>query len=298
MRMNEVMKETRLTKKAIYYYESEGLISPAKNPNNNYRKYTEDDVRKLIKINILRRLDVPIKAIAEIINQSISLKDLLKEQLIYTNVKINELIMNKIIINELITKDISDNDFSNDTLVDFDHRLDEIMNCFGNLGKELERVFPGSMGKFLAIFYNNYLNAPLDTEVKINAWNDLLRKLDDVKEIEFPEDIKKLIDEIYSKIYEEEDEETNHSKINHWTELRRRVAADDKSGKKSFAEREGVLLTKESLEGYYANPTNQSKIEVYYKLHNFIISNLDLFNDIDQLIMKINTRYAKYLKKT
>jgi DNA-binding transcriptional MerR regulator len=104
MRINKVMKETRLTKKAIYYYESEGLISPAKDPNNNYRKYTEDDVRKLIKINILRRLDVPIKAIAEIINQSISLKDLLKEQLIYTNVKINELIINKRIINEIYMK--------------------------------------------------------------------------------------------------------------------------------------------------------------------------------------------------
>ena len=237
MRINEVMKETRLTKKAIYYYESEGLIRPEKDPSNNYRKYTEDDVRKLIKINILRRLAVPIKAIAEIINQSISLKDILKEQLIYTNVKINELMMNKIIINELIAKDISDNDFSNDTLVDFDYRLDEIVNGFGNLGKELERVFPGSMGKFLAIFYNNYLNAPLDTDEKINAWNELLRKLDDVKEIEFPNDIKKLVDEIYAQIYEEE---------KHLSE-----------------EREGVLLTRESLEGYYANSTNQNKIEEF-----------------------------------
>lgn len=267
MRINEVMKETRLTKKAIYYYESEGLIRPAKDPSNNYRKYTEDDVRKLIKINILRRLGVPIKPIAEIINQSISLKDILREQLIYTNVKINELILNKIIINELIVKDISDNDFSNDTLVNFDHRLDEITNDFGNLGKELERVFPGSMGKFLAIFYHNYLNAPLDTEEKINAWNELLRKLDDVKEIEFPEDIRKLIEEIYVQIYSEE--------------------------KYSFEEREEFMLTKESLEGYYSNPNNQNKIERYYKLHNFIINNLDLFNDIDNLIMKINTRYVK-----
>ena len=75
------------------------------------------------------------------------------------------MIINKRIINELITKDISDNDFSNDTLVDFDRRLDEIMNSFGNLGKELERVFLNN-GKIPAIFYNNYLNIPLDTEEK------------------------------------------------------------------------------------------------------------------------------------
>ena len=133
MKINEVMKETRLTKKAIYYYENEGLISPAKEPSNNYRIYTEEDVRKLIKINVLRRLEVPIKAIAEIINQSISVKDILKEQLIYTNLKINELMLNKLIINELITKDISDEDFSNNTLMDFDLRLDEIMNGSGRI---------------------------------------------------------------------------------------------------------------------------------------------------------------------
>lgn len=296
MKINEVMKETRLTKKAIYYYENEGLISPAKEPSNNYRIYTEEDVRKLIKINVLRRLEVPIKAIAEIINQSISVKDILKEQLIYTNLKINELMLNKLIINELITKDISDEDFSNNTLMDFDLRLDEIMNGSGSLGKELERISPGTLGKFLAIFYNNFLNAPLDTNEKINAWNELLRKLDDVQEIEFPEDVKKMVDEMYDLIYEEEYEETDHSRLDHWEKLSRRVA-DDKSGKQSFAKRDSMLLTKETLEGYYANPTNQDKIAGYYKLHHFILNNLDLFNEIDQLIMKINERYDEYLKK-
>ena len=53
MRINEVMKETGLTKKAIYYYENEGLIKPQKDPENNYRNYTEEEVRKLIIINIL-----------------------------------------------------------------------------------------------------------------------------------------------------------------------------------------------------------------------------------------------------
>ena len=124
----------------------------------------------------------------------------------------------------------------------------------------------------------------------------MLRKLDDVQEIEFPEDVKKMVDEMYDLIYEEEYEETDHSRLDHWEKLSRRVA-DDKSGKQSFAKRDSMLLTKETLEGYYANPTNQDKIAGYYKLHHFILNNLDLFNEIDQLIMKINERYDEYLKK-
>lgn len=44
------MKETGLTRKAIYYYESEGLVSPDKNPENNYREFTVKDLEKLKKL--------------------------------------------------------------------------------------------------------------------------------------------------------------------------------------------------------------------------------------------------------
>ena len=152
MKINKVMKETGLTKKAIYYYENEGLISPAKEPGNNYRIYTEEDVRTLIAINILRKLDVPIKAIGDIIKNSVPMRDVLKEQLVLTNRKINLLFQNKKVMNELIQKDINERDFSFGTLKLFNQELNTLTVSSGQAGKELEYIFPGVLGKIFAIF--------------------------------------------------------------------------------------------------------------------------------------------------
>lgn len=268
MKINEVMKETGLTKKAIYYYENEGLIKPQKDPENNYRNYSGEEVRKLIVINILRRLDVPIKAIGDIVRNSVPMKDVLKEQLISTNQKINLLYQNKIIMNDLIVKDIDEKDFSFKTLKAFNHELEELSKSSGqHVGKELERIFPGTLGKTFSIFYSHFLNVPLDTDEKLSAWNDLIRRLDEMKEIDFPEEIRGVVDDLYGDVGEEQ--------LAHW-------------------ERISILMTKEALVGYYANPENQKKIEGYYKLQRFIINNLDMFLEIDKYVAIINEDYSRY----
>lgn len=48
MKRSEVEKITGLTRKAILYYEDKGLIRPHKG-ENNYRAYSQDDVKKLLK---------------------------------------------------------------------------------------------------------------------------------------------------------------------------------------------------------------------------------------------------------
>lgn len=278
MRINEVMKETGLTKKAIYYYENEGLISPTKEPGNNYRVYTDEDVRKLIKINILRRLDVPIKAIGGIIFNAVSIKDILKEQLILTNQKMNIMFHNKMIINELITKDIEEADFSFDTLKDFDLRLDNMMAGPGHLGKELERIFPGTLGRLFAVFYNNFFNIPLDTEEKASAWNELVRKLDGMQEIDCPEEIKKIVDDMY--------EEVVRDRLSHLGIISN-CAVTAQVEKSSPHKQESVMMTKEAIEEYYANP-NRKDVEGYYKLQNFISANPEVFKEVDRYIGQVN----------
>jgi len=269
MKINEVMKETGLTKKAIYYYENEGLIKPRKDPGNNYRHYTREEVRKLIVINILRRIDVPIKAISDIIVNSVSMKDVLKEQLVLTNRKINLLFQNKKIMNDLILEDIEERDFSFHTLKKFNHELDMLPEGSGQVGKELERIFPGTLGKTFAILYGNNLNISLDTDKKVSAWDEMIRRLDEMKEIDFPEDIEKIVDELYGNI-------------------------DDDEFAQMPPDQASMLMTKEALVGYYANPENQKVIDGYYKLQSFIISNLDMFKEIDKYISIINDGYNKY----
>ena len=285
MKINEVMKETGLTKKAIYYYENEGLIRPQKDPENNYRNYAKEDVRKLIVINILRRLDVPIKAIGDIIKNSVPIKDVLKEQLILTNQKINLLYQNKMVMNDLIIKDIDERDFSFKTLKEFNYEMDKLSQSSGHVGKELERIFPGTLGKTFAIFYSHFLNVPLDTEEKLSAWNDLIRRLDEMKEIDFPEEIQGVVDDLYGEVSEEQ--------LAHWERISGRVI-NELVERQTPPDPSSVLMAKEALVGYYANPENQKKIEGYNKLQSFIISNLDMFLEIDKYVAIINEDYSRY----
>lgn len=288
MRINEVMKETGLTKKAIYYYESEGLIRPLKDPDNNYRDYTGEEVRKLIVINVLRRLDVPIKAIGDIINHSVPVKDVLKEQLVLTNQKINILFQNKLIMNDLIQKDIDEKDFSLKTLKEFNHELDKLSQGSGHAGKELERIFPGTLGKICAIFYSNYLNVSLDTEEKKAAWKELIQKIDIMKEVDFPDEIKIIVDELYC--------ETDEEKLNYWEKVSRPVIKEI-AVRQDSPSRESITVTQEQRADYDTNMYNLKKIEGYYKLQGFIINNLEVFMEIDRYVVILNPDYRDYRKR-
>lgn len=65
MRIKEVEQRTGLTAKAIRLYESKGLLKPARETENDYRDYSEEDVARLKTIAILRKLDVPVKTIKD-----------------------------------------------------------------------------------------------------------------------------------------------------------------------------------------------------------------------------------------
>ena len=67
MLINEVCSLTMLTKKAISYYEKQGLLKPRKGVNG-YREYSESDIVLLNEISLYRKLDISIKDIKTIIN--------------------------------------------------------------------------------------------------------------------------------------------------------------------------------------------------------------------------------------
>lgn len=66
MNISELMRQTGVSRKAIYLYESKGLISPSKIAWNGYRDYDEGDLQRLRTIVRLRELDVPLSIIARI----------------------------------------------------------------------------------------------------------------------------------------------------------------------------------------------------------------------------------------
>lgn len=68
MTIKEVEKQVGMTAKSIRLYESKGLIQIERDKNNSYRNFTEENVKQLKFIKIMRHLDFSIQEIKEFIN--------------------------------------------------------------------------------------------------------------------------------------------------------------------------------------------------------------------------------------
>ena len=77
MRIKEVEELVGITKKNIRFYEKEGLLTPGREMENSYRDYSEEDVQRLRVIKLLRKLDMPISSIADVLDGRIELAEAL-----------------------------------------------------------------------------------------------------------------------------------------------------------------------------------------------------------------------------
>lgn len=66
MLISEVCRICKLTKKAVEYYEKQGLIYPEIG-ENGYRNYTENDLAKLKEIAVYRSLGMSVGELKSII---------------------------------------------------------------------------------------------------------------------------------------------------------------------------------------------------------------------------------------
>jgi DNA-binding transcriptional MerR regulator len=80
MKINQVEELVGITKKNIRFYEEQGLLNPDRNPENGYREYSLKDVDCLLKIKLLRKIDVPIEEIKRLENGGVSFEDCMKTQ--------------------------------------------------------------------------------------------------------------------------------------------------------------------------------------------------------------------------
>lgn len=78
--IKEVEAATGISKQNIRYYERQGLLAPVRNPENDYREYTDEDISRLQKIKLFRKLDMPIEEIRKLLDGSLSLEEALEQQ--------------------------------------------------------------------------------------------------------------------------------------------------------------------------------------------------------------------------
>lgn len=75
--IKETEQLTGITSQNIRYYERQGLLHPVRNPGNDYRQYSQEDIRSLKTIKLLRKLDMPIDEIRKVLNHNITFEDAL-----------------------------------------------------------------------------------------------------------------------------------------------------------------------------------------------------------------------------
>lgn len=68
MTINEIAKELNITKRAMKYYEEQGLLKVAKD-SNGYRNYSEQDVEMLRIISVYRKLGISISDIKKLLEK-------------------------------------------------------------------------------------------------------------------------------------------------------------------------------------------------------------------------------------
>ena len=80
MNIKQASKQSGVSAPNIRFYEKEGLLNPARLPGNDYRDYTEQDIRTLRFIRMLRMLDVPLPVIRSVLAGDAPLGNVLREQ--------------------------------------------------------------------------------------------------------------------------------------------------------------------------------------------------------------------------
>lgn len=180
MLIKEICSLTGLTKKAISYYEKQGLIEVRKG-SNGYREYSKEDIALLNEISLYRKLDISIKDIKIILNS----KD--KKSIINKIIKEKQNKEIQLKKEKVYLEKILDNDFNENFIREINKEIIEIEKNNGEfIKKELIRAFPNGIGIYLAYHFATYLNEPIDTEEKYQAWIKIVEFLDNVPDIKVP----------------------------------------------------------------------------------------------------------------
>ena len=80
MTIKEIEQATGLPRASVRFYESEGFLSPTRG-ENGYRSYSQTDLDTLLKIKLLRRLDIPLEDIKALQKDQCSLDSVLSTAL-------------------------------------------------------------------------------------------------------------------------------------------------------------------------------------------------------------------------
>jgi DNA-binding transcriptional MerR regulator len=90
--IGQVAKQYALSRSTLIYYDSRGILCPSGRSASNYRLYSEDDLKKMDRIQLFRRAGLSLASIALLLDQeSTELNATLESRLLTINGEIQGL---------------------------------------------------------------------------------------------------------------------------------------------------------------------------------------------------------------
>lgn len=189
MLINEVAKMCDVTKKAIQYYVSQGVITPTV-LENGYSDFSDEDVNIIKKVVLYRRLGLSVPEIKRVLQDRNDVKEILYQRVL-------ELEREK--VKQGILRQLSEG-------VDIEDLSKDINQIDANtiIIRRLLDLFPSYYGKFISLNFARYLTGTIETEEQMEAFNDIIEFFDNVPELDIPSDLQEFLDE-YLDFYSSEE---------------------------------------------------------------------------------------------
>lgn len=149
MTIKEVEQILKISRATVRFYEKEGLINPSRE-GNGYRDYSDQDVDKLRKIVILRKIGISVEDINDIFDGAKSINEVLDANIIKLKMQMSEL-KGAINLSKKMKED--DADISSLDTERYWNTIDEEEkqgNSFMNIAKDIADIEKGVIFSFFS----------------------------------------------------------------------------------------------------------------------------------------------------
>lgn len=194
MQIKDICRETGLTRKAVEYYEGKGLICPALG-ENGYRQYHASEIATLKEIALLRRLGIGVADIREI-----------------TECQDKSAVLNKCL--RKMEANMQEMNARHDTLrflMDSGYDItqaaayaDKALDGYTAIKEKLLDAFPGGYGLYLYIHFGSFLDGPIDSPEKEDAYRAILDFLDGVQSMEISPELERCLEQAFDAMTRED----------------------------------------------------------------------------------------------
>ena len=271
MLIKEVCIISKLTKKAVEYYEEQGLVSP-KVLENGYRDFSSGDIEQLKKIAILRKLELGIDDIKIVLSdgsgqalQKLSIQKELKLQ----REKEKQLLLDKLSIG-----------------IGWDEINAELKAIERNetITERLLDAFPGYYGWFISMHFSSFINEPLTTPQQQEAYDEIVSFLDNATLFGFSKELQELFIE-----------NTRHIGAQNIRQMTESTKKSIENPEKFLSENKEILdryLAYKKSDEYKNSPSY--KIQSMLKEFNSTSGYYDIFIPA---MKKLSASYANYYKQ-